>query len=136
MVPFSAVTTVKNLTKDFAYFVARITVAYGEDIDRVIAILRAVSDELMADEALRPLILDPFDYQGVDSLGDHSVVLLVRIRTVPGQQWKVGRAFNRLVKLAFEKHGVASRDPSPILITGEVPIFAAGETEGTERRGA
>jgi small-conductance mechanosensitive channel len=136
MVPFSAVTTVKNLTKDFAYFVARITVAYGEDIDRVIAILRAVGDELMADEALRPLILDPFDYQGVDSLGDHSVVLLVRIRTVPGQQWKVGRAFNRLVKLAFEKHGVASRDPSPILITGEVPIFAAGEAEGTERRGA
>jgi hypothetical protein len=100
---------------------ARITISYGEDIDRVVAILRSVSGELMADETLPPVILDPFDYQGVDALGDSSVVLLVRIRTLPGQQWKVGRAFNRLVKLAFEKHGIAWRNPSAVVITGALP---------------
>jgi small-conductance mechanosensitive channel len=121
MVPFSNVTTVKNLSRDFAYYVARVTISYSEDIDRVVAILRAVGDAMMADEALRPLILDPFDYQGVDALGDSSVVLLVRIRTLPAQQWKVGRAFNRLVKLAFEQHGIAARDPSAVLVTGIAP---------------
>jgi small-conductance mechanosensitive channel len=124
MVPFSDVTAVKNLTRDFAYAVARVTISYGEDIDQVVEILRGVSDELMADESLRPLILDPFDYQGVDALDSSSVVLLVRIRTLPAQQWKVGRAFNRLVKLAFEKHGIASRDPSPLVITGAIPAVA------------
>jgi small-conductance mechanosensitive channel len=43
-------------------------------------------------------------------------VLLVRIRTAAAKQWAVGRAFNRLVKLAFDKHGIASRDPTQIVI--------------------
>jgi small-conductance mechanosensitive channel len=129
MVPFSDVTTVKNLTRDFAYFVARVTISYGEDIDHVVGILRAVADELMADESLRPLILDPFDYQGVDALDSSAVVLLVRIRTLPAQQWKVGRAFNRLVKIAFEKHGIVSRDPNAVVITGAIPAFADGRPD-------
>jgi len=120
-VPFSSVITVKNLTKDFAYVVARVTISYREDIDRVVAILREVCDRLMEDETLRPLILDPFDYQGVDSLDQFWVTLLLRIRTQPLQQWTVGRAFNRLVKIAFEEHGIAMRDPSPILLAGSAP---------------
>jgi len=117
-IPFSEVTTVKNLTRDFAYVVARIAISYSEDIDRVVEILRQVSEELMADEELRPLILDPFDYQGVDTLDAASVVLLVRIRTVPAKQAVVGRAFNRLVKMAFDEHRIASRDPTQIVILG------------------
>jgi small conductance mechanosensitive channel len=117
-IPFSEVTTVKNMTRDFAYAVARVTISYSEDIDRVVEILREVSDQLMEDEALRPLILDPFDYQGVDALDASSVVLLVRIRTIASKQWVVGRAFNRLVKVAFEKHGIASRDPTQIVVGG------------------
>ena len=117
-VPFSEVTTVKNLTRDFAYVVARIAISYSEDIDRVVDILRRVSEELTADEELGPLILDPFDYQGVDTLDAASVVLLVRIRTVPAKQAVVGRAFNRLVKMAFDEHGIASRDPTQIVILG------------------
>src|SRR5207245_895638 len=90
-VPFSEVTSVKNLTRDFAYAVARITIPNSEDIDRVVEILRQVSEELMADEMMRPLILDPFDYQGVDAFDaiSGSVVLLVRIRTIAGKQWVV-----------------------------------------------
>jgi small-conductance mechanosensitive channel len=115
-IPFSEVTTVKNMTRDFAYVVARITVSYGEDIDRVVEILRGVSGELVEDEALRELILDPFEYMGVDALDEFSVVLLIRIRTLPSKQFVVGRAFNRLVKIAFDKHGIASRDPAPMLM--------------------
>jgi moderate conductance mechanosensitive channel len=117
-VPFSEVTSVKNLTRDFAYVVARIAVSYGEDIDRVVEILRQVSEELMADETLGPFILDPFDYQGVDQLDASAVVLLVRIRTVAAKQWVVGRAFNRLVKIAFDRHSIAARDPASMVIVG------------------
>jgi small conductance mechanosensitive channel len=116
-VPFSEVTSIKNLTKDFAYAVARIGISYGEDIDRVVEILRATAEELMADEEVAPFVLDSFNYQGVDSLDDNAVVLLVRIRTAPGKHLVVGRAFNRLVKIAFEKHGIMGRDPAPLIIT-------------------
>jgi moderate conductance mechanosensitive channel len=121
------VTTVKNMTKDFAYVVARITISYREDIDRVVAILREVCDRLTEDPALRPLILDPFDYQGVDSLDEFWVTLLLRIRTVPLKQWTVGRAFNRLLKIAFDEHGIATRDPTPIALEGP-------SSAGLERR--
>jgi moderate conductance mechanosensitive channel len=137
-VPFSSVTTVKNLTKDFAYVVARITISHREDIDRVVAILREVCDKLMEDAALRPLILDPFDYQGVDSLDEFWVTLLLRIRTLPMQQWTVGRAFNRLIKIAFDECRIATRDPNPIIVAGAGPSVDAEPRSGAadERRRA
>jgi small conductance mechanosensitive channel len=116
-VPFSEVTTVKNMTKDFAYAVARIAVAYNEDVDRVTEILRGVCDELNADEQLGPWILDPFDYQGIDSLDEASVALVLRVRTVAGKQFVVGRALNRLIKIAFDKHRISMRDPAAIVLT-------------------
>lgn len=117
-VPFSDVTTVKNMTKGYAYAVARISVAYGEDVDvdRVREVLRQVCDELNADEELGPWILDPFDYQGIDSLDEFSVALVLRVRTVAGKQFIVGRSLNRLIKIAFEKQGIAMRDPAPLLL--------------------
>jgi len=130
-VPFSEVTTVKNLTRDFAYVVARIAISYSEDIDRVVEILRQVSEELTADEEIGPLILDPFDYQGVDSLDASSVVLLVRIRTIVAKQAVVGRAFNRLVKMAFDKEGIAARDPTQVVILG-TPAVAEERTPSSE----
>jgi moderate conductance mechanosensitive channel len=138
-VPFSEVSTVKNMTREFGYVVARITISYGEDIDRVVEILRGVSAELAEDEALRGLILDPFEYLGVDALDEFSVVLLIRIRTVPSKQFVVGRAFNRLVKIAFDKHGIASRDPSPVLMMAPpaaTPEGASAEVSREQRRRA
>lgn len=129
-VPFSEVTSVKNLTKDFSNVLARITISYHEDIDRVIEILRDAGDQLIADEALQPFILNPFEFMGVDSLDEFSVVLLVRIRTAPGKQLTVGRAFNRLVKIAFDEHGIAARDPAPIAMIG-----APGPLDGSGRLG-
>jgi moderate conductance mechanosensitive channel len=134
-VPFSEVTTVKNMTRDFAFVVARITISYGEDIDRVVEILREVSGELMKDETLREVILDPFEYLGVDGLTESSVVLLVRIRTLPSKQFVVGRAFNRLVKIAFAKDGVSMRDPASVAIVN-TPAHEADEPTSQQLRRA
>jgi len=128
-VPFSEVTSVKNLTKDYSYAVSRITVSYSEDIDRVVDILRGASDRMIEDETLAPLILDPFEFMGVDALDELSVVLLVRIRTAAGKQLTVGRAFNRLVKIAFDEHGIASRDPAQIEMAGLPALLARPSRE-------
>ncbi len=135
-IPFSEVTSLKNMTRDFAYVVARITISYGEDIDRVVEILRAVSAELMEDETLKGVILDPFEYLGVDTLSEFSVVLLVRIRTLPANQFAVGRAFNRLITIAFAKHGVATRDPAPVLMMTPPTAPAADNPAPAEERPA
>ncbi len=112
-VPFSEVTSVKNLTKDFSFVVARVAIAYRETIDEVVELLRGVCDELAEDAELGPFILDRFDYLGVDSLNEFSLVLMFRVRTLPAKQWAVGRALNRRIKMAFDAHGITIRDPSP-----------------------
>jgi small conductance mechanosensitive channel len=133
-VPFSEVTSVKNLSKDFSYATARITISYREDIDRVVEILRAVADQLGKDEALVQSILEPFEYLGVDALDETSVVLMARVRTLPGKQWSVGRAFNRLVKIAFDEHGIASRDPTPIVMLDLPAAFGSAALSDTTPR--
>jgi small-conductance mechanosensitive channel len=125
-VPFSEVTSIKNLSKEFAYAVTRIAISYSEDIDRVVEILRGVGDQLKEDETVAPFILDPLDYQGVDGLEDTGVVLLMRIRTVPGKHILVGRAFNRLVKIAFDEHRIAGRDPAAAVVISE-PVAAPSD---------
>lgn len=128
-VPFSEVTSIKNLSKEFAYAVTRIAISYSEDIDRVVEILRGVGDQLKEDEKVAPFILDPLDYQGVDGLEDTGVVLLMRIRSVPGKHMLVGRAFNRLVKIAFDEHRIAGRDPSAAVVISEPAVAALGPNE-------
>jgi len=140
-VPFSEVTSVKNLTRDYAYAVARVAIAYGEDIDRVVELLGGACDELAADPELGPAILDPFDYQGVDSLDEFSTVLLLRVRTLPGKQFNVGRALNRLIKLTLEKNHIATRSPSPVSLSVPAAITlaqpdAAGDGAAPRRRTA
>ena len=105
-IPFSAVTTVKNLTKDFSYAKFDVGVAYESDVDEVIGLMREVAAELRQDPEFRYAILDDLEVMGLDQFGDSALMLLARLKTPPGQQWRVSREFNRRLKMLFDKHGV------------------------------
>lgn len=74
-IPFSAIDTVSNLTKEFSFHVFDIGVAYGEDVDAVMQAIREVGTELRADSMTGPLILDDLEIFGVDAFGDSAVVI-------------------------------------------------------------
>ena len=59
LIPYSEVTTIKNLTKDFAFALFEVGVAYREDTDEVCAALMTVSEDLRADSNLATDILEP-----------------------------------------------------------------------------
>lgn len=105
-IPFSEITIVENLTKDFSYYVLNISIDYHEDTDRVIEALRAVDADLRNDPAFKVLALDPIQIMGIDQFADSAVVIKARIKTLPGKQWEVGREFNRRMKKEFEARGV------------------------------
>jgi len=106
-VPFSAIDTVTNLTKDFSFHVADIAVPYNTDIDEASSVMRDVVEQMRSEPEFASLIREPLEILGVESLGNASVVIRARIKTVPAKQWTVGRAFNRRLKLAFEASGLA-----------------------------
>ena len=120
LLPFSSVDTVSNYNRDFAFHVGEYGIGYREDSDEAIAHLRAAFDELLADAAQRAQILDPvLEVHGVTALADNSVNIRVRIKTLPGGQFGVGRAYNRLVKRHFDAAGIEIPYPQMTLHFGE-----------------
>jgi small conductance mechanosensitive channel len=105
-IPFSEVTSVINMTKDYAYFVSNVSVSYREDPDRVASVLEDVAGELMRDAAFRPFILEPLEIVGIDKMTELGVTIQSRIKTLPRKQWAVGREFTRRMKKAFDRNGI------------------------------
>jgi len=104
--PFSAVTTIINMSRDFGYHTFDISVAYHEDVDRVMSAIRQVGEEMKADEAWTPLLPDLIEVFGVDKFDGEEVVIRGRQKTAPGKQWAVGREFNHRLKKLFDDLGV------------------------------
>ena len=120
IIPFSSVDTVSNYMREFAYHVGEYGVGYREDTDEVIVKLREAFDELLADDDNRQKILaDELEVHGVTALADSSVNIRVRIKTLPGNQWAIGRAYNRLVKRHLDAAGIEIPFPHMTLYFGE-----------------
>ncbi|CAO3435924.1 mechanosensitive ion channel domain-containing protein [Azospirillum argentinense] len=105
-IPFSAVTSVSNMTKDFSYYVFDVAIPYHENADRVVSVLHGIGDELRKDPRFAPLILEPLEVLGVDSFQESAAVIKARIKTLPIQQWNVGREFNGRMKARFIELGI------------------------------
>lgn len=118
-VPFSDIGIIENWTKDFSFYPMDIGVAYREDTDEVIKLLREVDEDLRSDENFKNLILEPLEVLGVDSFADSAVIIKARIKTKPVQQWNVGREFNRRMKYKFDEHGVEIPFPHQTIYFGE-----------------
>jgi len=118
-VPFGEVATVKNMTRDFSYALMDIGVAYREDVDEVIEVIREVAEELRQDPEVGPTILEPIEVLGLDAFGDSAIVIKARIKTQPIKQWMVKRAYNRLLKRAFDARGIEIPFPHQTIYFGE-----------------
>ena len=105
-VPFGEVAAVLNMTKDFSYALMEVGIAYREDVDEVVEVLREIGDGMQADEEFGPLILEPLQVLGLDSFGASSVNIRVRLKTLPIQQWAVRREFQRRMKRVFDERGI------------------------------
>ncbi len=129
IIPFSAVTSVTNQTRDFAFAVIDVNVDYREDTDHVAETLRQIATEMRQDPRWRSVIRDDLDVMGVDRLADSGVVMRVRLKTEPSQRWAVGREMNRRIKRRFDELGIEIPYPHQKLVLEEKhPAQAANTT--------
>ena len=105
LIPFSAVDQVSNFNRGFAYHVAEVGIAYKESVADAKEAMFAAFERLKHGE-LGVHLLDDLEMQGVHALGDSAVVVRARLRTAPGQQWAIGRAYNEAVKEVFDERGI------------------------------
>ena len=118
-VPNGQITTVVNMTRGFGNAVFEIGVAYREDIDEVMALMRKVAAQLRADETFAARIQDDLDIAGVDRWDDSAVIVRCRLRCVAGDQWGVKREYLRRLKAAFDEHAIEIPFPHMTLYAGQ-----------------
>ncbi len=118
-VPFSAVGSVSNMTKDFSYYLIDMGVAYREDYDEVVAVMREVGAEMQQDPDFGPNMLEPLEIMGLNSFGDSAVIVRARLKTKPLTQWATGREYNRRLKAAFDARGIEIPFPHTQIYFGE-----------------
>ncbi|MDH3393590.1 MAG: mechanosensitive ion channel family protein, partial [Desulfobulbaceae bacterium] len=117
--PNGTITTLSNLTNEWSAYVFDIGVAYKENTDQVIEIMRAVGRTMREDAKYGQIMLEDPDIFGVDKFADSAVVIKGRIKTKPIRQWEVGREFLRRVKYAFDENNIEIPFPHQTIYFGE-----------------
>ena len=112
------ISSLSNMTKDWSGMVFDIGVAYKEDTDNVVEIMKQVAEELRADPQFSAKIKEPLEIFGVDKFSDSAVIIKARFKTKPIQQWEVGREYRRRLKKAFDKNGIEIPFPHTTLYAG------------------
>ncbi len=120
VLPFSEVHTILNMTKGFGFYVADVGVAYREDVDRIIEVLKDLGREMQEDEEYGQFITDPIEILGLDRFDDSAVIVRARLRIEPPiRRWYVGREFNRRLKARFDRDGIEIPFPHRTIYFGE-----------------
>lgn len=108
IIPFSAVTTVTNMTRDFGYAVIEVPIGLTEDQDRVSDMLRDIARGMRAEEKWRTAITDDLEIFGLDKFIAGAFLLQARMKTTAGQRWAVRRELNRRIKQHFDANAIDS----------------------------
>ncbi|MBI4408926.1 MAG: mechanosensitive ion channel family protein [Gemmatimonadetes bacterium] len=119
IIPNGEITRLSNLTKAWSRAVIDVGVAYREDVDRVLDVLRELGGELQADPEWGVLLLEPPEVLGVEAFGDSSVNLRMMAKTLPLKQWDVARELRRRIKKRFDAEGIEIPYPHVTFYWGE-----------------
>ncbi len=113
------INSVSNMTKDWSAMVFDIGVAYKEDLNIVMKLMKQVADKMMEEADYKDNILEPMEVFGLDSFGDSALVVKGRIKTKPIQQWSIGREYRKRLKELFDEHNIEIPFPHQTIYWGE-----------------
>jgi len=107
IVPNGEVRVLANQTKGWSRAVVEVGVAYEEDLERALDVLRASGEAFAQDPVLGTSLLEPPQVLGPMTLGDTAVILRVEVKTEPGKQWEIGRELRKRILADCEREGVS-----------------------------
>jgi small-conductance mechanosensitive channel len=99
--PNGTITALANLSKQYAYAVVDMRVAYNEHIERVFGTIREVGIAMQKDATWGALVLAPLEIVGIESLADGAATVRVKFKTQPLDQAKVANELRRRLMTAF-----------------------------------
>jgi moderate conductance mechanosensitive channel len=119
IVPNGEITRVTNMTKAWSRAVLHIGVAYREDVDRVMDVLRDLLHDFHQDPDWGPLLLEEPQVPGIESFDDSAITIRILAKTLPLKQWDVARELRRRIKKRFDAEGIEIPFPHTTFYWGE-----------------
>lgn len=123
-IPNGEISKVTNYNRGKMLALVSVGIAYEEDVDQAIEVLRHTSEQAYHQLAT---IVDIPVVQGVVELADSAVVIRVIAQTVPGEQWAVERELRRLFKQALDQQDIEIPYPRRVVITNDEKEQQVGE---------
>ena len=121
VVPNGEIRVASNFTREWSRVNMNISVAYGEDLDRAIAVINQVGRELAEDPQWAPFILKAPQVLRVDNLGESGVEIKILGDTRPLKQWDVMGELRLRLKKAFDEAGIEFPWPHTKVYFGNTP---------------
>jgi len=118
-IPNGNIDLVTNMTKGYSRYVFDIGVAYKEDVDEVMDVMKGVDEELRNDPDFKEDILEPLEIFGLDQFADSALIIKARTTTKPIKQWRVAREFNRRLKKRFDERNIEIPFPHQTVYIGK-----------------
>jgi small-conductance mechanosensitive channel len=129
-IPNGEISVASNLTKVWSRAHLNISVAYKEDLDRVMSLLKKVWEETANDPTWGEFIISKTpSFLRVDDFGDSGITVKLAGETQPIKQWDVMGELRRRIKRTFDEEGIEIPWPHTKLYFGNSPEQAAAADE-------
>ncbi len=129
--------TVTNNSRDYIISKLDFRVRYDTDVEKVRKIIKQINKVIMKDEDMGPVMLGKLKSQGVREMDDSAMIMRVKFKTIPGEQFVVRREVYRLMQESFRKNGIefAHRNVT-VYLPPENNDTGSGEGSETDNSGA
>lgn len=97
---------ITNYSRDYAYAVMDITVAYKENIAKVMETIKELGNKFVKEDGIKDKVLGDIEILGLDAFNDSSIKILYRIKTLTTEKFGIKREFNLRIKEKFDEVGI------------------------------
>ena len=106
-IPFGDIGMVTNLSRDYIITKLDFRVRYDTDVEKVRKIIKKkVYYPIRDNPDLGPKLLAPIKSQGVREMQDSAMIMRVKYKTKPGEQFVIRKEVYRLMSEAFKEEGI------------------------------
>ena len=106
-IPFGDIKLVTNLSRDYVIMKLDFRVRYDADVEKIRKMIKKkVYQPIMDDPELGPKLLEPIKSQGVREMDDSAMIMRVKYKTKPGDQFAIRKEVYHLMQEAFREEGI------------------------------
>jgi small-conductance mechanosensitive channel len=135
-IPFGDMKMVTNLSRDYVIMKLDFRVRYDADVEKIRKIIKKkVYAKILENPELGPKLLEPIKSQGVREMDDSAMIMRVKYKTKPGDQFAIRKEVYHLMQEAFKEEGIEFAHRNVTVYMPPEPGSEAGaQTAGEDRQ--